>query len=499
MEQTGSVSLVGAGCGAADLITLRGLTLLRECDTVVYDDLIDPALLAFAPEGAERIYMGKRSGRHSATQAEICALLIQKAQQGKRVVRLKGGDPFVFGRGGEELLALRAAGVPCEEVPGITSAIAIPAAAGVPVTHRQLSRSVHIITAHTAGTGDGLPGDLERLAGLEGTLIFLMGLNQLPKIARRLIEGGKPPGTAAAVISGGNSPHHACVRGPLDKIAFLAQRAGVEPPAVIVVGGTAALELSPTLKRPLEGVQVGLTGTAAITDKLAGLLRRQGASAFPVQTAAVEDVPAELSALPGEGWLVFTSANGVDAFFRALNRQRLDIRRFARCRFAVIGPATGAALARHGIRADLCPETFTSTALGDALLQTAGPEEPLVLLRSAQAGPELRKSLRQAGRQVREHPVYSVRPVSGNREGRRALLERARYLIFSSAGGVRAFLEEFGPPPERAVCAAIGPVTAAALKCALPGRPLLMAKQAEAREAVQVILQHHIQQNREQR
>lgn len=241
----GTVYLVGAGCGEADLITVRGLRLLKRCDVVVYDDLIAPDLPDAAPPEAERVYMGKREGRHSASQEEICALLIQRARSGKTVVRLKGGDPFVFGRGGEEALALQAAGVPFEVAPGVTSAVAIPALAGIPVTHRGLSRSVHIVTARTADTPDGLPPDLDRLAQLSGTLVFLMGLSRLEDIAARLAAASRPPDTPAAVVSGGNSPHPAAVRGTLGDIAEKARAAKIRPPAVIVVGGVAALELTP--------------------------------------------------------------------------------------------------------------------------------------------------------------------------------------------------------------------------------------------------------------
>ena len=198
----GKVYLVGAGCGKADLITARGLRLLQRCGAVVYDDLIDKALLEEGPAEAERIYMGKRAGRHSAGQQEINERLTGLARQGKMVVRLKGGDPYIFGRGGEEMQALLEADVPCEMVPGISSALGIPAQAGIPVTCRGVSRSVHIIVGHTADTPDGLPA-LEQLAGLEGTLVFLMGLGRLTEIAARLIGAGMPPETPAAVLAGG--------------------------------------------------------------------------------------------------------------------------------------------------------------------------------------------------------------------------------------------------------------------------------------------------------
>ena len=240
----GTVYLVGAGCGPADLITVRGLRLLRNCGAVVYDDLIAPELLDEVPAAAERVYMGKREGRHSASQEEICAKLVELAQAGKTVVRLKGGDPFVFGRGGEEALALLAAGVPFEVAPGVTSAVAIPALAGIPVTHRGVSRSFHVVTARTADTPDGLSEYFDQLAPLPGTLVFLMGLSRLERIAQRLTDAGKPADTPAAVVSGGSSPHPAAVRGTLADIAAKTRAAGELPPAVIGVGDAAALELA---------------------------------------------------------------------------------------------------------------------------------------------------------------------------------------------------------------------------------------------------------------
>lgn len=246
----GTVYLVGAGCGGADLITVRGLRLLESCGAVVYDDLIARDLPDAAPAGALRLPMGKREGRHSASQEEICAKLVELARAGLAVVRLKGGDPFVFGRGGEEALALMEAGVPFEVVPGVTSAIAIPALAGIPVTHRGVSRSVHIAAAHTADTPDGLPEELGALALLPGTLVLLMGLSRLERIAERLVEAGRPPSTPAAVLSGGNAPRPAAVRGTLADIAAKTRAAGVQSPAVIVVGDAAALELSSPFPPP---------------------------------------------------------------------------------------------------------------------------------------------------------------------------------------------------------------------------------------------------------
>lgn len=486
----GCVYLVGAGCGAADLITLRGLRLLRACDVVVYDDLIDQALLEEVPADAERFYMGKRQGAHSASQAEICDTLIARARAGRTVVRLKGGDPFVFGRGGEEMAALRQAGVPCEEVPGVSSAIAIPAEAGIPVTYRRLSRGVHIVTAHTADTPDGLPEDLEDLARLEGTLVFLMGLRQLPRLTERLLTAGKAPDTPVAVISGGNAPRPMAVRGSLTEIAEKAR--GVCPPAVVVVGQVAALELTAAIQKPLAGVTVGLTGTAAVTDRLRPALEALGARAFLAERSRVERLPLsmELKILCDESphWLVFTSANGVGLFFDALKEQAIDLRRLYACRFAVIGEATAAALRRYGIRADLCPKTFTTAALAQALLDAVPAEARVWLFRSAHGNPALVREL-AVKCAVRDVPLYrlSADPRTAAQAGEH--LAAMDFLVFSSTSGVELYFDAHGAVPGKTVCVCIGAVTAAAL-CSRCQSPILTATDTSVRGILDVILSH---------
>lgn len=491
-QQPGYVYLVGAGCGEADLITVRGLALLRSCDAVVYDDLIAEELLEAVPEKAEKIYMGKRNGRHSAPQKEISALLVGKAQEGKTVVRLKGGDPFVFGRGGEELLALRAAGVPCEVVPGISSAIAIPALSGLPVTHRGVSQSVHIITAHTADTPDGLPDGFDHLAGLSGTLVFLMGLTRLPQIVRRLTAAGMPSHTPAAVISGGNSLHPASVRGTLDELEEKVREAGVVSPAVIVVGPTAAMDLSSTIPKPLRGACIGLTGTPAVTEKLRGALQQQGAQVFLAERSVVESLECsfDLRTLCGGGsrWLVFTSANGVRAFFREAARREIDLRRLSACRFAVIGSSTACVLKTYGIQADLCPDTYTSEALGQQLLQTVQPGEDVILLRSNRGSQELFRTLAER-HTVRDVPLYDLRSDPQTAAEARELLPAADYLTFSSASGVDLFFDAQGAVPEHTVCVCIGEVTARALRRRYAGQ-FLMAPEISADGIVRAICSH---------
>ena len=480
-QKLGRVYLVGAGCGSADLITLRGKRLLEQCDAVVYDDLIDPSLLDLAPIGAEWRYLGKRCGKHSAPQGDISAALIALAQAGKTVVRLKGGDPFVFGRGGEELLALNRAGVPCEEVPGITSAVAIPAGAGIPVTHRGLSRSFHVITGHTAHTPDGLPENFAALARCGGTLVFLMGLGHLEVIARRLMEEGRAPDTPVAVVSGGNSAHPADVRGTL---ADIARRAGdVQAPAVIVVGEVAALRLTQGERRPLAGLRVGCAGTGELVQAQRELLEPLGAQVVWTTRLGLEPLePPELRPLLEEDrpqWLVFTSARGVERFFCLLGQYRLDLRRLGRCRLAAIGPATARALENRGLYPEVCPAGRTGEALARALTETVRPGERVLLLRSAQGSPELAQTLREAGLEVHDLALYTAKALPGPEP-----LPELDVLTFGSAGGVQAFAEQYGPVALPAV--AIGPVTARALERA--GMPARMAQEISAEGLARAVL-----------
>ena len=487
----GCVYLVGAGCGKADLITLRGKKLLENCDCVVCDDLIDSAVLNFAPAEAQRIYMGKREGRHSAKQKEISATLVKLAAQGKIVVRLKGGDPFVFGRGGEEILALKQAGIPFEEVPGISSAIAIPAGAGIPVTHRGLSRSVHIITGHTADTPDDLPADLFHLAKSDGTLVFLMGLSKLELIAQKLLEYGRAPDTPAAVISGGNSPNPATVRGTLNDIAVKAR--GVCSPAVIVVGNVAALDLSPTICLPLQAVRVGVTGTRRMCEKLAVSLESLGSETVELSRTKVKVFPPDsrLTALasPEKKWLVFTSPNGVQVFFDQLRAMRLDVRKLDACRFAAIGPVTAAALEEHGIFPELCPEKHTSAGLAQALIETVVPDEEIYLLRSAKGAAVLKELPEQIGFSVMDIPLYDTIPDPNCPVLDEVSLNRLDYLVFSSMGGVEEFFLQYKILPQNAVPVCIGPVTSAALSKHTE-RPPLVAKDTGADHIMEIILQH---------
>ena len=485
---TGRVYLVGAGCGPADWITVQGLRLLQSCDAVVYDDLIAGELLDAAPPEARKLYMGKRLGRHSAPQEDISQTLIALAQEGLTVVRLKGGDPFVFGRGGEEVQALQKAGVPFQVVPGVSSAIAIPGQAGIPVTHRGLSRGFHVVTAHTK---DGGFDQLDRLAGAEGTLVILMGLSRLPDIAARLMAAGRSPDTPAAVVSGGCAPHPAVVRAPLRHLPQAAEEAGVLPPAVIVVGETAALDLSSTAARPLEGMRVALTGTPVNQERLRRPLSELGAQPFSLMTSQVEDLPVSfdwnsLSQTPG--WIVLTSQSGVERLFRRLAGAQFDLRRLSQNRFAVIGPATGAALRRYGIFPDLCPPVHTTQGLLEALEEAVSPGQPVRLFRSRLGSRALYQGLAERF-PTEDVALYDLRPAPADREALQAKLEGVRYLIFSSASGVDFLLDAGVRLPSTLTCVCIGPVTAKAL-AARTQVPCVTAPVISAQGAAEAVLRH---------
>lgn len=484
----GSVALVGAGCGKADLITVRGLRLLKRCEAVVYDDLIDPELLEAVPESAMKIYMGKRSGSHSASQEEINRMLIELARMGKRVVRLKGGDPYLFGRGGEEMQALRKAGISCQEVPGIPSAIGIPAEAGIPVTHRGASRGLHIVTAHTSDTEDGLPKDFDTLVQLSGTLVFLMGLKQLPRIVERLMAAGKSGETPVAVLSGGNSKNPASVRAMLHGICEAVKKARVTSPAIILIGEVAAFNFNES-ENPLCAVRVGITGTERIAKKQEQLLQKLGAETVWLSRSVVRerDISLDVRAWNEKPcWLVFTSENGVRVFFRQTEKQKVCWEEMKNVKFAVIGEATGQALSEYGIRYDLCPKVFTSEALAKALVSVVEKEEEIRLLRSSIGSPALAEIPRQSGLRVTDIPIYDLE----REETKQELPDDIRYLTFSSASGVRLFFEQYGRIPENITCVCIGEVTAKELK-KYGETKFLMAKEALVESMVEMIVEDY--------
>ena len=513
--ENGRVSIVGAGCGKADLITLRGMERLSHCGAVVYDDLIDTGLLNAAPQEALRIYMGKRLGSHSAQQEEINRKLIELAGKGIKVVRLKGGDPFVFGRGGEEAAALQNAGIDYEIIPGISSCIAIPEEAGIPVTHRGVSRSLHVVTAHIGNDGEGqnyLREEFGRLAGCEGTIVIMMGLKKLSEIADILISGGSSPETPAAVISGGNSANKITVRGSLKDIVQRTAEAGMKPPAVIVIGDTAGMDLRSLCTEPeeteepayvdikkghtdagniLSGAVVGLTGTEAIQRKLRDRLTGLGAEVYSAGLSVLDRLRIDDSVFTElcsgeEHWIVFTSANGVRVFFEELKQRHIDIRRLSACSFAVIGEATGKTLSEYNIEADLCPGRYTGQGLAEALLsvysgmgagnvQTRNAEDlppicggkgygrKVFLMRSRRGSRALAEEL-AAAYEVRDIPIYDLHADKKTEETAFAQMPKTDYMTFSSSSGVELYFANGRKLPEGCIGVCIGEVTEKALQ-----------------------------------
>lgn len=450
MQKKGSVSLVGAGCGK-DLITVKGLLILRQADAVVYDDLIDKNLLLETRTDCEQIYVGKRSGKHSKSQEEITVLLIQKAEEGKRVVRLKGGDSFVFGRGGEEILALQKSRIPYEVIPGVTSAVAVPGHVGIPVTHRGMAQSVTIVTGHSAS---GEEEDYQALAGLKGTLVFLMGLGRIEEITGKLLTKGKAEDTPASIISKGFTAHEQRIDGTLLDIAGKAKLA--QTPAVLVVGETAGLTLAQTLQGELAGISVMVTGTESFVQKMGSRLRELGAEVerFPCLRVVPDgqNVPQDFKDF---SWIVFTSANGVEVFFDSLSRQKTDVREVFRLKFACIGPGTAAKLEARGIYADFQPSVYTAKKLGEELVSKAAGEKVLIL-RARDGSSDLTEELDKGGISFEDIAIYHTEPMEEKIQGLEAETD---YVVFGSAHGAEVFLERAGLS-DRIIPVCIGPVTA---------------------------------------
>ena len=450
-----TVYLVGAGPGDPRLLTLRGAEVLQRADVVVFDRLSVAELLELAPAGAERISVGKTPGQPSASQEEINALLVDKARAGLRVVRLKGGDPFVFARGGEEAQALRDAGVPFEVVPGITSAVAVPAYAGVPVTRRGLSTSFTVVTGHEDPWA-ATETDWEAVARVGGTIVVLMGVATRDAIAERLMAGGMAADTPVVSVQWGTRPEQRTVRTTLAGLGA----AEVGTPATIVIGEVAGLDLAWFERRPLAGRRIVVTRAREQASELVQRLRDLGADTIELPAITIAD-PADGGAalrdaagrLARYDWVVFTSASAVERFLPLLR----DARDFAGTRIAAIGPGTAAALARRNLVADLVPERFVA----EALLEALSPRAPgrVLLPRAAVARDVLPQGLRAAGFLVDVVEAYRTTAVPPSP----AVVEaaaRADAVTFTSSSTVTRFLELAGREALPPTVACIGPVTA---------------------------------------
>lgn len=461
------VYLVGAGPGDAGLFTRKGLECVRSADVIVYDNLISGSILNEARLDAELIYAGKRSGQHHMTQQEIQELLVELAKQGKSVVRLKGGDPYVFGRGGEEALELERHGIPYEIVPGVSSSYSVPAYAGIPVTQRELASSLHIITGHEGSHKEDESLDYSVLAKEEGTLVFLMGLKNLPNIASRLIEGGKSPDTPAAVIQNGTTARQKSAVSDLAHIVEEVSRCKIETPAIIVVGDVVKLsdQLQWFGRGPLAGKRVLVTGTRYISKELEEELHPLGAETVTISLIEsramwTEEIRQALEQIGRYEWMVFTSSNGVDLFFEVMREQDIDLRRLMHLKFAVIGRKTAAALRDHGFSCDFVPENFSGADLAKEWIPTLGKDERILLLRAQEGSDVLPEKLKEAGIPFADIPLYTTWTDWRRKEELNRLIRQVDYVTVASSSAVRALcgmLEDKENIPAKVI--SIGPFT----------------------------------------
>ncbi|MET0727981.1 MAG: uroporphyrinogen-III C-methyltransferase [Acidimicrobiales bacterium] len=459
-----TVYLVGAGPGDPGLLTVRGAEVLARADVVIYDRLSVEALLDLAPPTAERISVGKAPGQVTLPQEDINALLVEKGQHGRTVVRLKGGDPFVFARGGEEAAGLAAAGVDFEVVPGISSAIAAPAYAGIPVTLRHSSTSFTVVTGHEdPSVGEDGTVDWQAVANVGGTIVILMGVARIGKIAAQLMAAGRSPDTPAAAVRWGTRPEQHTIRATLGTIADQPLRS----PSVIVVGDVAAVDLGWFERRPLFGKRVLVTRTRRQSSGLAAALREVGAEPVElpvIETADPSDGGAALRAaaqrLADYSWVVVTSPTGAERLLAAVDDVGGDARSFGRARVAAIGPSTAATLAASGIRADVVPERSVAESLLAALPAPPSGGGRVLLARAEVARHVLPDGLTERGWDVDEVTAY--RTVAATlTEAQVAAVASADIATFTSSSTVERFLDAVGSSPVPPVVACIGPVTAA--------------------------------------
>jgi uroporphyrinogen III methyltransferase/synthase len=465
----GKVWLVGAGPGDPGLLTLKGARALAQCDTLVYDYLASPAIVSLAPPDCQKIYVGKKAGQHTLTQDEITALIVQLGRDGKKVVRLKGGDVFVFARGGEEAHALAQAGVPFEIVPGITSAIAAPAYAGIPVTHRDHNTSFTIATGHEDPTKGYSSLDFAKLANRKATTIFLMAMGNLAGIVAKLRENGLEGDTPVGIVHEGTKPTQEVLTATIDTVIDEVARSGITAPAIVVIGDVVRERENIRWfdAQPLFGKRVLVTRPAHQADDFATRLWEAGAEPILAPTIAIgppRDPAAARDAterVREYDWVVFTSRNGVDAFFDVLGELGRDARAFGDAHIAAIGPKTAEALSERGIRVDLIPPEFVNEAVATELLARTKPGDRVLIYRAQEAREVLPETLRQNGRMVDVVAAYATRFVDD--PDLEAKAGRADIVTFTSSSTVAGFVHNV--PYAAALLAsktvaAIGPITA---------------------------------------
>ncbi len=472
MAEKGKVYLVGAGPGDPALITVKGLECIRKADVIIYDHLVDDRLLSQACPEAELIYVGKRPQSHTMSQDEINNLLVSRAKQDKVVVRLKGGDPFVFGRGGEEAEALASHQIPFELVPGVPAAVAAPAYAGIPVSHRGLASSFAVVTGHEDPSKDRSSIAWDKLSTGVDTLVFLMGARNLPQIVEQLIQNGRSPATPIALIRHGSVHSQQTIVGTLEDI--VTQARNFEPPVVIIVGEVVRLRdrLRWFDNRPLFGKKVLVTRARHQASALSKLLMEHGAEAVEMPTIEIEATPDHrgldkaISSLSEYNWVIFTSTNAVEVFFDRLHANGLDSREFGGIRVCAIGPATSGALEKRGLLPDYVPQEYASEGIVAGFKKQNIRGSRILLPRAEAAGEELLEGLSRLGARVEQVAIYrTVPPGDVVSRGKQMLLKGEIDIVtFTSSSTVRNLVSILGDKSKaldgtRVAC--IGPITAA--------------------------------------
>ena len=488
----GMVYLVGAGPGDYRLISIKAVDCLKMADVVVYDRLADDRILRWAPDNAEYIYVGKASSNHTMKQEDINQLLVDKAKEGKCVVRLKGGDPFVFGRGGEEGLLLRKNNLPFEIVPGITSAISVPAYAGIPVTHRAVATSFAVVTGHEDPTKGKSNMRWEHLATGVDTLVFLMGVANLPHITSKLIANGRSADTPAAVIRWGTKPEQRTLITTVGKAAEDVAKNGIKPPAIFIVGEVVKLRESlqwfdNLSQRPLFGKRILVTRARSQVSKLTAKLENLGAEVLEAPAISMADPADNYAALDKAidhvadyHWLIFTSANGVERFFARLFKSGKDARALGYAKIAAIGSATAEKLKQYGLVADVIPQEYRAEGVVEALKGKLPPHAKILIPRAEEAREVLPDTLREMGAEVEVAPAY--RTVCGQVDGEALAAELKEgnidMVTFTSSSTVKNLVDIIGSAEvlKDVKTACIGPVTADTAK-SLGVEPDIIAKE----------------------
>ncbi|MBW1798865.1 MAG: uroporphyrinogen-III C-methyltransferase [Deltaproteobacteria bacterium] len=476
-HKQGKVYLVGAGPGDPGLLTIKARECLRRADVIVYDYLANQTFLDYADEKAELIYAGKKGGCHAMNQHEINSIIKEKAMAGLMVVRLKGGDPFMFGRGGEEAQELAKAGILFNVVPGVTSAIAVPAYAGIPLTHRDYTSTVTFVTGHEDPTKDSSNIDWDRLANGPGTLVFLMGVRNLNRIADSLIKNGRSPETPAAIIQRGTVSAQRTITGELKDIAETAQKEDVKPPAVIVVGDVVNLrkDLNWFEKGPLFGKRIVVTRAREQASDFLTALTELGAECIEFPTIAIippmswKGLDEAILSLEKYQWVLFTSVNGVKFFFQRIEDIEKDIRDLKGIKIGAIGPKTAQAIHERGIRPDLVPDEYRAEAVVEAFKNQNEKALRVLLPRAARAREVLPEELEKMGAQVDVVEAYRTVKPDNKKDMIKEMLERGEIhmVTFTSSSTVRNFVEMFESDSQGIdkwmadiAVACIGPVTA---------------------------------------